>query len=112
MKILKIISIFLFVSSITIQTVEANVLDCIGDSKGTTIHMISDTASLTMNVNGRIHRIVSAKPTIDTENFVTEQGNLVYDSLGMSGDKIILYQHDAKTNNLIAVVPLACHGYE
>lgn len=94
----------------------ADITKCVGmESDGSSIHVMVDSSSNTMNIEGEIYKIIA--PTqdhkgISTEDYQTVKGHTVYDSLVF--DKTdqttaVFYQINDKTKDVIAQIPVACH---
>jgi len=93
----------------------ANNIQCVGmDPKGTTINVILDWDTYSLNVNGDVLNLANVTKGINgfaTQGFISTEGVLVYDSIvrETDSDNIVLYQFNAVTNGLISKVNLACH---
>lgn len=93
----------------------ADITKCVGmESDGSTIHVMVDSNSNTMNIEGEIYKIIA--PTqdhkgISTENYQTVKGHTVYDSLVYDSNQTtaMFYQINDKTKDVIAQIPVACH---
>lgn len=93
----------------------AEITKCVGmESDGSTIHVMVDSESNTMNIEGEIYKIIA--PTqdhkgISTENYLTVKGHTVYDSLvyDTNPSTAMFYQINDKTKGVIAQIPVACH---
>jgi hypothetical protein len=94
----------------TIASAES--MKCTGmNDSGKTVHVLVDWDTETLNVDGDIMKIVAGtqgENGVATENFKTEDGTLVYNSITVNGKQITINQYDAKTDEFIASVKLAC----
>ncbi len=86
---------------------------CIGmDPTGKVMHVLFDDETDTLNVNGTILKVeapTKAKNGFATEDYELENGKKAYVSLVVEDkDKIVMRQMDAKTDDELSKVDLAC----
>jgi hypothetical protein len=86
---------------------------CVGmDSHGKKINVLYDEGTSSINVNGTILKVeapTQGKNGVATEEYELEDGTKAYVSLVVEGkNKIVMRQMDAKTDEEIATVDLAC----
>ncbi len=113
-KITQTYIMLLFLTLTICSTARANTEECIGmDPLGKTVHVIIDWSTYTLNVNGDVLKLVAL--TNDTHgfssnSFVTTEGVLVYDSIGVVSNGVVLTQFNAATQELLSYAYLACHN--
>lgn len=113
MKLFKLLVLSLFVTLSLNQNLYAEIYKCVGtDEDGSAVKVIYDEDALTLNVNGSSHKLISAtnnEKGLATEDYTTEDGKKVYDSLVVEGkDKIKLYQFDSATDKSQSKISLDC----
>ena len=92
----------------------AGALQCIGmDLKGNTIHLILDTESSTLNINGNILKVtgvIMGNKGVATQNFISNSGVVVYDAMVfLDPPDALFYQYNASTSDVLGQASLACH---
>tara|TARA_R110000868_G_scaffold357226_3_gene618680 strand:+ start:997 stop:1338 length:342 start_codon:yes stop_codon:yes gene_type:complete len=90
----------------------AGSVKCLGANDiGQTLKVWIDWDANFIEINDEVHRIVGG--TVDgnglgTEDFRSDDGQLVYNNIIAHGREITLNQYDAKTDNYMMTASLAC----
>lgn len=107
------IKLGLLLLSLLAFSAQAVVISCVGmDENGATLHVLYDSDSSTLNLNGSVHKIRGDTPDhsgVSTVNFVADDGANIYYTLTATKDKsMFLSKFDAKTDNLITKINVTC----
>lgn len=109
---MKLIQVSVLLLSLSAITAHAEISQCVGqDGAGNAIHALLDSDTETLNVNGvvlQINDITAGHNGVATEMYTADNGQAVYDSIVIEQHRIVLYQFDAATNEVMSVVYLAC----
>jgi len=113
MKKFKLAFVLLMISSPVMALNTTSAVECNGaDTTGQHIYFAASSGSSIVNINGSFLRVVGKTRDgkgVVTENFITVNGTLVYDSIvPISSNSLNIYQNNAVTERLLAQANLIC----